>query len=67
MSQAHPVNFTSTAGTIWPRTDGTGALGRLPSGARVAFEVDSIDAWRHTGWSVLVTGYLRVADNGAFP
>lgn len=43
-------------GTIVFRTTATTILAELTHGARVAFEVDSMDLAGHTGWSVLVRG-----------
>ena len=40
--------------------DGTKA--RALAAGRAAFEIDDIDGWEHTGWSVLVVGHASVCD-----
>ncbi len=58
-----PVNYaTPGRGEVVFRT-APGTLLNEASLRRVAFEVDSIDAGAHAGWSVLVVGYGRdIAD-----
>ncbi|WP_051215243.1 pyridoxamine 5'-phosphate oxidase family protein [Granulicoccus phenolivorans] len=51
-----PVAYIVCDGTIVFRTTATTILAELTHGARVAFEVDSMDLAGHTGWSVLVRG-----------
>ncbi|TCN29601.1 helix-turn-helix protein [Kribbella orskensis] len=56
-----PVNFTVHHGDIVFRTAATTAIGRYGEGP-VAFEVDRIDEGMHEGWSVLISGTARQAD-----
>jgi uncharacterized protein len=53
------VNFTVDRGDIVFRTDAGGKLTAAISDAVVAFEADSMDFTRHTGWSVTVVGQCR--------
>jgi uncharacterized protein len=53
------VNFTVDSGDIVFRTDAGGKLSAAISDAVVAFEADSVDFTRHTGWSVTVVGRCR--------
>ena len=54
-----PVNYaTADGGTVVFRTD-PGTILTEASLREVAFEVDSIDADAHTGWSVVVHGFGR--------
>jgi hypothetical protein len=53
------VNFTLVDGDIVIRTDAEGKLAAATRGAVVAFEADSLDVDRHTGWSVTVVGQAR--------
>ena len=50
-----PVNYVFDAGTIIVRT-GLGTLLGGASFAHVAFEIDSFDLERRSGWSVMVQG-----------
>ena len=50
-----PVNYVFDAGSIIVRT-GVGTLLGGASLAHVAFEIDSFDPARRSGWSVLVQG-----------
>jgi len=56
--QVLPVNFACARRSIVVRTSAPTMLHRLAPGADVAFEVDHIDAARHSGWSVLIQGRL---------
>jgi hypothetical protein len=57
------VNFKLDSGDIVFKTDAGGKLGAAVRGAVVAFEADSLDFERHTGWSVTVVGQcLAVTD-----
>lgn len=64
MPAVFPVNYrlVETVGLTWVavRTRPGGAIDRAPM--RVAFEIDSIDAVHHEGWSVLVRGTLHHVD-----
>lgn len=57
--RAYPMNFAAEGPRIWLRSDTVGAAADIAPDAPVAFEVDSYDAWLHTGWSVLISGRLR--------
>jgi nitroimidazol reductase NimA-like FMN-containing flavoprotein (pyridoxamine 5'-phosphate oxidase superfamily) len=50
-----PVNYVFDGGSVVVRT-GVGTLLRGASLAPVAFEIDSFDVARRSGWSVLVQG-----------
>jgi len=57
-----PVNFVLADGdVIFQTTQGT-KLAAAVHNHVVAFEVDAIDAFSHSGWSVLVTGEASVID-----
>jgi len=57
-----PVNFVVADGdVIFQTTQGT-KLALAVENHVVAFEVDAIDAFSHSGWSVLVTGEASVID-----
>jgi nitroimidazol reductase NimA-like FMN-containing flavoprotein (pyridoxamine 5'-phosphate oxidase superfamily) len=51
-----PVNFRLVGDRIVFRTSSGTKLQAATRGAVVAFEVDSIEPFSHTGWSVCVTG-----------
>jgi nitroimidazol reductase NimA-like FMN-containing flavoprotein (pyridoxamine 5'-phosphate oxidase superfamily) len=51
-----PVNFVIDGDLIAIRTDLGAKTDRIPL-QRVAFEVDHVQRWDHSGWSVLVQGY----------
>jgi uncharacterized protein len=53
------VNFTVDRGDIVFRTGAGDKLTAAISDAVVAFEADSMDFTRHTGWSVTVVGQCR--------
>ncbi|MFE9646246.1 pyridoxamine 5'-phosphate oxidase family protein [Streptomyces sp. NPDC006365] len=61
-----PVNFGLDGdGTVLLRTSATSELVRAIDGAVVAFETDDVDADRHSGWSVVVTGTATVVTDPA--
>ncbi|MFF8534449.1 pyridoxamine 5'-phosphate oxidase family protein [Streptomyces sp. SAS_267] len=61
-----PVNFGLDGdGAILLRTSAASELVRAIDGAVVAFEVDDVDAARHAGWSVVVTGTATVVTDPA--
>ncbi|MFC4470161.1 pyridoxamine 5'-phosphate oxidase family protein [Streptomyces xiangluensis] len=61
-----PVNFgLDDDGTVLLRTSATSELVRAIDGAVVAFETDDVDADRHSGWSVVVTGTATVVTDPA--
>ena len=51
-----PVNYVFDLHMVVFRTDDGTKLDAARQGARVAFEIDGIDASARTGWSVLVRG-----------
>lgn len=58
-----PVNYAVLNGRVVFRTSEGGLLGTAAGyGRRVAFEVDSVDRMARSGWSVLLRGELRQAD-----
>lgn len=58
---ALPVNFRALPPRqVVFRTDPNGSVGRLPEGAHVGFEVDRIDDAFSTGWSVMLSGRVRI-------
>ena len=57
-----PVNFSMDGEDVLIATSSYGAIARAATGARVAFEVDELDAYTESGWSVVVRGFAhRVA------
>lgn len=58
-----PVNFLLDGERVLVRTSPGTKLDRALAGAVVAFEVDDFDPFRHSGWSVLVTGAATVVDD----
>jgi hypothetical protein len=60
-----PVNFRLIDDEIVFRTARGTKLDAATQGAVVAFEVDAMDPFDHTGWSVLVTGVARPIDIAA--
>ncbi|MFI9749686.1 pyridoxamine 5'-phosphate oxidase family protein [Streptomyces collinus] len=61
-----PVNFgLDGEGAVVLRTSAASELARAVDGAVVAFEVDDVDAVRHSGWSVIVTGTAVVVTDPA--
>ncbi len=57
-----PVNHVVDDGTVIVRTRLTSSISaavRSVDGVEVAYEVDRIDPWRRTGWSVVVAGRAR--------
>jgi uncharacterized protein len=60
-----PVNFTLDGDDIVIRTGRRSRLATHVSGHVIAFEVDQIDAASHSGWSVVLTGFLQLIDEPA--
>lgn len=61
-----PVNFAlDDDGAILLRTSAASELARAVDGTVVAFEADDVDAARHSGWSVVVTGSAAVVTDPA--
>ena len=55
-----PVNFSVDGRTVRVRTTAYSEAGRESDDSPVAFEVDTIDAHEHTGWSVLMRGHAHL-------
>lgn len=51
-----PVNYVLDGNSIAIHTDRGTKFDSIPM-HRVAFEVDGIERWNHSGWSVLVQGF----------
>ncbi|KQW43947.1 hypothetical protein ASC77_21370 [Nocardioides sp. Root1257] len=51
-----PVNFVLDDGEIWFRTTAHSSLAREVDDLPVSFQVDGIDEFTRSGWSVLVRG-----------
>ena len=60
--QALPVNYVVDNGRILFRTSPYSVIAKLAVEQQVAFEVDDIDEFVETGWSVLVVGTARAVD-----
>jgi nitroimidazol reductase NimA-like FMN-containing flavoprotein (pyridoxamine 5'-phosphate oxidase superfamily) len=61
--QIIPVNYVVDGASVVFRTSPYGVLGRAAADARIAFEVDEIDADTESGWSVVASGRgTRVED-----
>jgi nitroimidazol reductase NimA-like FMN-containing flavoprotein (pyridoxamine 5'-phosphate oxidase superfamily) len=61
--QIIPVNYVVDGASVVFRTSPYGALGRAAVDARIAIEVDEIDADTESGWSVVASGHgTRVED-----
>jgi nitroimidazol reductase NimA-like FMN-containing flavoprotein (pyridoxamine 5'-phosphate oxidase superfamily) len=54
-----PINFRLVGDRIVFRTTSGTKLDAATRGSVVAFEVDAMDPFEHTGWSVMVTGVAR--------
>jgi nitroimidazol reductase NimA-like FMN-containing flavoprotein (pyridoxamine 5'-phosphate oxidase superfamily) len=55
-----PVNFLLDGSRIVIRTTAGTKLHAASAGAVVAFEVDEVDRFDHSGWSVSITGMAKV-------
>ena len=51
-----PVNYVMDGSDVLIATTGYGALARAATNGRVAFEVDELDDYTESGWSVVVRG-----------
>ena len=60
--QAVPVNYVVDNGRILFRTSPYSTIAKVAAEQQVAFEVDDIDEFIETGWSVLVVGTARGVD-----
>ena len=55
-----PLNYTTTPDSIILRTLAYGEVARCAVDQRVAFQIDDIDEFHQTGWSVLVVGTAKL-------
>jgi nitroimidazol reductase NimA-like FMN-containing flavoprotein (pyridoxamine 5'-phosphate oxidase superfamily) len=62
-----PVNYAFVNGDVHIRTFPDGYVLRHVAGRDVAFEVDSVDEQRWSGWSVVVAGHARVVAEPEHP
>lgn len=60
-----PVNYAVRGGAVLIWTGSTSSVGRAVRGAVVAFQVDSLDPARRSGWSVTVTGAAHLVTDEA--
>ena len=57
-----PLNFVVREDAVWVRTTAYSQLAQGVTGTFVAFEVDDIDAFNHSGTSVVVRGTAEPAE-----
>lgn len=55
-----PVNYVVHEQAVWVRTSPYSLLARECDGSRAAFQLDGIDEFTESGWSVLVRGTASV-------
>jgi nitroimidazol reductase NimA-like FMN-containing flavoprotein (pyridoxamine 5'-phosphate oxidase superfamily) len=60
-----PVNFAVVDSEIWFRTTAHSALSREIDDQPVTFQVDDVDEFTRSGWSVLVRGKAHVVYDAA--
>jgi nitroimidazol reductase NimA-like FMN-containing flavoprotein (pyridoxamine 5'-phosphate oxidase superfamily) len=60
-----PVNFVVVESEIWFRTSARSSLSREVDDLAVAFEIDDVDDFTRSGWSVLVRGTAQVVHDAA--
>ncbi len=58
-----PVNYTVDGDDVVIRTGRRSRLATHAAGHVIAFEVDEIDAASHSGWSVVLTGFLQLVED----
>lgn len=63
--QILPVSYAYVADMIVFRTSPFGVLSELVRPTQVVFEVDDLDATRHTGWSVIARGRAQAVASPA--
>ena len=61
--QVLPVNYVVHRRSIFFRTAAGSALGDAMRNTRVAFEIDDIDEYLQSGWSVVAVGEAEVVDD----
>ena len=60
-----PVNFIVVDGEIWFRTTAHSSLSRQIDDLPISFQVDDVDEFTRSGWSVLVRGTARIVYDAA--
>jgi nitroimidazol reductase NimA-like FMN-containing flavoprotein (pyridoxamine 5'-phosphate oxidase superfamily) len=55
-----PLNYTTTPDSIVVRTLAYGEVARSAVDQQVAFQIDDIDEFLQTGWSVLIVGTAKL-------
>ena len=63
--QIFPVSYACVADLIVFRTSPFGVLSELVRPTQVVFEVDELDATRHTGWSLIARGRCQAVASPA--
>ena len=63
--EVYPVNHVVDGRTIVFRTEAGSKLAALDATPAVCFEVDDLDAWERSGWSVVVHGHARTVGASA--
>lgn len=61
--QVLPVTYVYRRPSIFFRTAAGSALATAMQGSRVAFEVDDVDEFLQSGWSVLVVGDAQLVED----
>jgi nitroimidazol reductase NimA-like FMN-containing flavoprotein (pyridoxamine 5'-phosphate oxidase superfamily) len=64
---AVPVNYVMDGEAVLFRTAAHNTLGRHLRDAVAAFEIDDVDDYNETGWSVLVRGRTTYAESDELP
>ena len=59
-----PVNHATQEHEVWVRTTPYSLLARECPGTLLAFEVDEVDEFTRSGWSVVVVGVARLVQAG---
>jgi hypothetical protein len=62
-----PVNYTLDHDTVLIQVSPHSVLGRRLQGARASFEIDDVDDYNQSGWSVLVRGDASYVDSADLP
>ena len=65
--QALPINYVMDNDTILFRTSPQSVIAKVAHQGSAAFEVDDIDEFLGTGWSVLVTGTPAAVESSELP
>jgi uncharacterized protein len=61
--QVLPVNYVVLRRDIFFRTATGSTLANAMRGTRVAFEIDDVDEFLESGWSVLAVGHAELVDD----